>query len=180
MLIEDTGKRLNVLLTKIDASLTIKAFNLSFLALKFNSIIMSEEEKAARIAEQMFSQDAFSQWFGMQIQEVKPGYSRLQMTVRPEMLNGFQIAHGAITYALADSAFAFASNSQGRHAVSIETSIAHLKPLRAGDLIIAEAYEEQLSYRLGRYRIEIRLAGEEKLVALFRGTVYRKEEDWMF
>ena len=139
---------------------------------------MDEEKKAVEIVQQMLKNDAFSQWLGIQVQAIRPGYCRLQMSVRDEMLNGFKIAHGAITYALADSALAFASNAQGRQAVSIETSIAHIQPLKSGEIIMAEATEEQLGYRLARYRIEVRKTGEKELVALFRGTVYRKDQEW--
>lgn len=139
---------------------------------------MQNQEEAARIVENMFSNDAFSQWLGIEVKLVEAGHCRLEMTIRPEMLNGFAIAHGAISYALADSALAFASNSQGRHALSVETSIAHMAPLRAGDTIAAEAIEEQCSYRLARYRVEVRKAGESELAALFRGTVYRKDQPW--
>lgn len=139
---------------------------------------MPNQEEAAKIVESMFSNDAFSQWLGIEVKVVEPGYCRLEMTIRREMLNGFEIAHGAVSYALADSALAFASNSQGRHALSVETSIAHIVPLRAGDIITAEAIEEQRSYRLARYRVEVRKTGESELAALFRGTVYRKEQQW--
>src|SRR5678816_4709885 len=80
------------------------------------------------IVDRMYNEDYFSQWLGIQRLEEEPGFCILQLEVRPEMTNGFGIAHGAITYALADSALAFASNSHGRKAVSIETSINHIKP----------------------------------------------------
>ena len=98
------------------------------------------------------------------------------MTIRPEMLNGHGIAHGAITYALADSAFAFASNSRGRKAVSIETSINHLKPLNVGDVITAVAEETSLGHKIAIYHI--RITKGDVLVAHFKGVVYRKEEEW--
>lgn len=139
---------------------------------------MEEEKKATEIVSAMYSKDAFSQWLGIEVKTIRPGYCQLQMTIRPEMLNGFGIAHGAITYALADSALAFASNARGRHAVSIETSIAHIEPLRAGETIVAEAREEQLGRRLARYRIEVRKVEGTELSALFRGTVYRKDTPW--
>lgn len=125
----------------------------------------------------MYDRDAFSQWLGIRRLEERPGYCVLEMDVRHEMVNGFGIAHGAITYALADSALAFASNSQGRKAVSIETSINHLKPVKAGDVITAVAEETSLSHKLGVYHIKV-TRGEE-LVALFKGMVYRKEDEWI-
>lgn len=129
-----------------------------------------------KIVEHMYDRDAFSQWLKIRRLEEKPGFCILEMDVRPEMVNGFGIAHGAITYALADSALAFASNSQGRKAVSIETSINHLKPVKTGDIIRAVAEETSLSNKIGVYHIQV-TRGED-LVALFKGMVYRKDEEW--
>lgn len=120
--------------------------------------------------------DAFSQWLGIEVKEVKPGHSRLVMTVREEMVNGFGIAHGGITFSLADSALAFASNGYGRQCVSIETSIAHITPVRTGDQLEAVAEEDQRSSRLGRYTIRVKRG--EDLVALFKGTVFITEKNW--
>ncbi|MEP6646502.1 MAG: hotdog fold thioesterase [Saprospiraceae bacterium] len=129
-----------------------------------------------RIVEKMYHADAFSQWLGIERIEERPGFCILQMLVRPEMVNGFGIAHGAITYALADSALAFASNSQGRKAVSIETSINHLKPVHPGDMLRAEAEETSLGNKIAIYHIKV--MRNDDLVAHFKGMVYRKEEEW--
>jgi acyl-CoA thioesterase len=128
------------------------------------------------IVERMFNSDYFSQWLGIKRLDEGPGYCTLQMTVREEMVNGFGIAHGAITYALADSALAFASNSNGRKAVSIETSINHIKPVMVGDVLTAIAEQTSLGHKLGIYHIKV-LRGDE-LVAHFKGVVFRKEESW--
>src|SRR5688572_7677228 len=127
-----------------------------------------------KIISKMYEGDAFSQWLGIIRIEEGPGFCILEMEVRSEMVNGFGIAHGAITYALADSAFAFASNSHGRKAVSIETSINHLKPVHVGDVIRASAEETSLSTRLGLYHI--RVTRGEEIVAHFKGVAYRKDE----
>ncbi|MBT8287222.1 MAG: hydroxyphenylacetyl-CoA thioesterase PaaI [Bacteroidia bacterium] len=132
--------------------------------------------EAKAIVNKMYENDAFSQWLGIRILEIRPGYSRLLMTVRADMLNGFDLAHGGITYSLADSALAFASNSQGRQAVSVETSINHLEKLNEGTEIEAEAIEVSLKKTIGFYRIEIKT--NEKLVAVFNGTVYRTNTIW--
>ncbi len=129
-----------------------------------------------KIVEHMYNGDLFSQWLGIRRLEDGEGISKLEMTVRPEMVNGFGIAHGAITFALADSALAFASNARGRKAVSIETSINHLKPVRVGDVITAIVTESSLAHKIAIYHIEV-LRGEE-LVATFKGMVYRKSEEW--
>jgi acyl-CoA thioesterase len=128
------------------------------------------------IVDRMYDADLFTQWLGIRRIAEGEGHCTLEMVVRPEMVNGFGIAHGAITYALADSALAFASNARGRKAVSIETSINHLKPVKPGDVITAFAEETSLGHKLGIYHIKV-LRGDD-LVALFKGVVYRREEEW--
>lgn len=132
---------------------------------------------ASEIVDKMYNNDAFSIWLGIRRIKDGPGESILEMKVRDEMTNGFGIAHGGITYSLADSALAFASNSHGKQAVSIETSISHLTPVRSGDMLTAHAIEESLNFKIGVYRIEI-LNQDEKKVALFKGTVYRSSREW--
>lgn len=128
------------------------------------------------IVEHMYQRDYFTQWLGIRRIDEGLGYCTLEMVVRPEMVNGFGIAHGGITYALADTAFAFASNSRGRKAVSIETSINHLKPVMTGDVLKAVAEETSLGHKIGLYHI--RVTRGDDLVAHFKGMVYRKEEEW--
>lgn len=130
------------------------------------------------IVNTMMAKDYFSQWLGIEILEIKPGFAKLKMTVRKEMLNGFGIAHGGITYSLADSALAFASNSHGQKSVSVETSISHTKPLHENDEIIAEAIEEHVSNKIGIYQIKITKTATNELVASFKGTVYRTSKTW--
>lgn len=136
------------------------------------------QEKAARIVETMFAKDAFSRWLGIERLAQDAGSCTLRMTVRAEMLNGFGIAHGAITFALADSALAFASNSQGRHAVSIETSISHTEATREGDVLIAIAEEEHLGNRVAFYRVRVLEEQSGRTLGLFKGTVYRTSKEW--
>ncbi len=132
---------------------------------------------AQQIVDLMYNNDAFSKWLGIERLEEKPGYCRLKMQLRKEMTNGFAIAHGGITYSLADSALAFASNGYGVQSVSIETSISHIKPLRAGDVITAEARELSQTNKTGIYEVRITNQDQE-LVALFKGTVYRTSKEW--
>jgi len=128
------------------------------------------------IVHKMFDKDAFSQWLGITIESVEEGSCTLSMTIKNEMLNGFSIAHGGITYSLADSALAFASNSQGRKSVSIDTSINHIEVLKEGDKIVAVAKQNALKNKFGFYTIEIKK--ENTIVALFKGTVFRSENEW--
>lgn len=133
--------------------------------------------EAKAIVDKMYDGDAFSQWLGIERLEEKAGYCKLRMKVREEMTNGFKIAHGGITYSLADSALAFASNGYGRQAVSIETSISHTKPVFIDDVITAEAVELNLTNATAIYDIKITNQKDE-VVALFKGTVYRTKKEW--
>lgn len=133
--------------------------------------------EAREVVDKMYNGDAFSQWLGIERMEERAGYCKLRMTVREEMTNGFKIAHGGITYSLADSALAFASNGYGRQAVSIETSISHTKPVFIDDVITAEAIELNLTNATGIYDIKVTNQKDE-VVALFKGTVYRTKKEW--
>lgn len=130
------------------------------------------------IVNKMLSKDYFSQWLGIEVLEVKEGFCKLQMIVRQEMLNGFGIAHGGITYSVADSALAFASNSHGQMAVSVETSISHTVSVKENDTIIAECFEEHCSNKIGVYTVKIYKSLDLSVVALFKGTVYRTSKIW--
>ncbi len=129
------------------------------------------------IVETMMKSDSYSQWLGIEVLLVKEGYCELKMTVRAEMCNGHQITHGGITYALSDSALAFASNSRGQKCVSIETSIAHIAPVFTGDVLTVVCQEIALSKSLGRYQSTV-YNQDNKKVANFNGTVFRKTETW--
>ena len=133
--------------------------------------------RASEIIDKMFLNDPFSLWLGIQRIEEKPGEVTLELTVRNEMLNGFGIAHGGITYSLADSALAFSANGHGIQSVSIETSISHTKPVKEGDILRTHVVEESLTSKIGIYSIIIFNQNKEK-VALFKGTVYRNGKEW--
>jgi acyl-CoA thioesterase len=132
---------------------------------------------AKEIVQTMMTKDYYSQWLGIQVLDVGEGHCKLRLTVRNEMLNGFGIAHGGITYCLSDSALAFASNSRGPQAVSIETSISHTAKVIEGDILTAEAKELSRSKKIGFYEVTIKNQ-ENKIVSLFKGTVYVTEKNW--
>ncbi|MFZ1750707.1 MAG: hotdog fold thioesterase [Saprospiraceae bacterium] len=139
---------------------------------------MSDSEKAHKIVHQlMFDHDAYSQWMNIVILEVDSGYCKLKAQINKEMLNGFGFCHGGISYSLGDSALAFASNSHGIKAVSIETSISHFQKIYEGDTIYAAARELKLTSKLGWYEIAL-TNQKEDLVAIFRGTVSRTGQLW--
>ena len=139
---------------------------------------MTNTKKALAIVNKMFKNDRYSQWLGIEIIAVDAGTCTLQMQISSDMLNGFGIAHGGISYAFADSALAFASNAHGQKAVSIETAISHLQAIKLGDILTAQAIEKSKQPRIAVYEVKVTNQAEE-LVALFKGTVYRKREEWV-
>jgi acyl-CoA thioesterase len=98
------------------------------------------------------------------------------MQVRAEMVNGFGVSHGGIVYSLADSALAFAANTNGRVTVAIENSISYPQPVGVGDVLTATADEDSATKRLGFYRVIVRNQRDE-IVSIFRGTVYRTDRE---
>ena len=138
---------------------------------------MDKNQTAVKVVDTMFDQDWFSQWLGIERIEVAPGRCVLSMSVKKEMLNGFGIAHGGITYSLADSALAFAANSHGIRSVSVETNISHTEAVREGDKLIATAVEDHKSNKIGIYTVTI-TNQHNKIVALFKGTVCRTSKEW--
>ena len=134
-----------------------------------------ETALAERVVHGMMERDAFSQWLGIEVMEIAPRRSVVQMQVRPEMVNGFGVAHGGIAYSLADSALAFAANTHGKVTVAIDNGISYPKAVYVADVLTAIAEEDGASNRLGFYRVIVRNQKEE-VVATFRGTVYKTEK----
>lgn len=135
------------------------------------------EDKAKKIIDKMYFNDPFTKWLGIERVEESAGKSVLRMRVTNDMLNGFGIAHGGITYSLADSALAFASNGHGKMCVSVETSISHLVAVKENDVLTATAEEMSIKNKFAIYHVKI-VNQHSETVALFKGTVYRKEKDW--
>ena len=129
-----------------------------------------------KIPYKMLSQDNYSQWLGIEILECEIGRCKVALTVRKEMLNSMNKAHGGITYSLADTAFGFTANTHGKFAVSIETSINHIVAVNEGDYLIAECVIEKVNNKLGFNIIEVKRGDD--LVALFKGVAYRTQKDW--
>ncbi len=125
----------------------------------------------------MLENDAFSKWMHLSVKEVSEGYCHLTCSVNAQMLNGFHIAHGGISYSLSDSALAFASNSYGNKCVSIETSISHLLPVHEGDTLTVICSEIHRGKTFGIYEVRIQNQRNE-LISKFKGTVNISSEVW--
>lgn len=143
--------------------------------LKANNLFYMTNEndiKANAVVNFMMQHDLFSQWMGIEVLEIKVGYSRIKMTVRKEMINGLGIVHGGIAFSMADSAFAFACNNRNNLSVALDTSINFLKPVHVDDVLIAEAREIHNGRSTGLYQVTISNQKNHD-VAIFKGTCFR-------
>lgn len=125
-----------------------------------------------QVVDHMMMHDKFSQWLGIEVLDIQEGYSKIKMTVREEMINGFGIVHGGIAFSLADSAFAFACNNRNNLSVALDTSINFTKAIKVGDELTAEAKETHNGRSTGLYFITITNQKNEQ-VAIFKGTCFR-------
>jgi acyl-CoA thioesterase len=129
---------------------------------------VTPQQLAEQAANAMYESDACTRALGIELIEVRPGYARLQMNVRPDFLNGHGICHGGLIFTLADSTFAFACNSYNINTVAAGCSIEFLRAVKGGDLLTAEGIEQTLNGRTGIY--DIRVTNREgETVAMFRG-----------
>lgn len=127
---------------------------------------------AQKVVTHMMEHDQFSHWLGITLLDIQEGYSKIQMTVREEMLNGFGIVHGGIAFSLADSAFAFACNNRNILSVALDTAINFTKAVQVGDSLTAEAKEIHNGKSTGLYHITI-TNQQQQVVAVFKGTCFR-------
>ena len=138
------------------------------MAAAFDADRATPDELAAEVGRRMWAEDRASQALGMELLEVRSGYARLRMAIRPEMTNGHGICHGGYMFLLADSTFAFACNSHDQRAVAASAEIHFLAPAHAGDVLTAEGSEQHLGRRSGVYDMRV-VDQTGRLVALFRG-----------
>lgn len=134
---------------------------------------MNEKDTlATTVVTHMMQNDFFSQWLGIQVLEIREGYSKLKMLIRREMLNGFGIVHGGLAFSLADSAFAFACNNRNNISVALDVTITFTKPVNVGDILSAEAKEIHNGKSTGVYLVTI-INQKDEQVAFFKGTCFR-------
>jgi acyl-CoA thioesterase len=121
------------------------------------------------------NQDPFARFLGIELLELREGYSKMALTVAEHMLNFHGMPHGGVIFSLADAAFAAACNSYGQTAVALNVNISFLAAVEVGARLTAEATEEHLGGRTGLYRLAV-TREDGALVALAHGTAYRKKE----
>ena len=122
-----------------------------------------------------FNCDPYSKLLGIELLEVKEGYGKASLTIRDDMLNFHGVAHGGLIASLADVAFAAASNSHNRRALALNLNINYRRPAKAGDTLIAEAFEESLGKTTALYKIIVRDSRGD-IIAVCQGLVYRMDE----
>ena len=130
---------------------------------------------AQEIYQKMIAKDFCTQWLGAELVEIDEGYCKLKMVVRKEMLNGYGILHGGIAFTFADSAFAFASNSYGRLAVSINGHMTYSKSAKENEVLFAEAKALAVHHKTADFDVNI-LNEVGEPYYYFRGTVYRSSQ----
>jgi acyl-CoA thioesterase len=124
---------------------------------------------ADSVGEAISRHDGVAVMLGIVLEEIRPGYARVRMTVRPDMLNSHGIGHGGMTFALADTGFAYAGNSRNHVSVAQHCSITFLRATRAGDVLTAVAEERGQFGRTGIYDVTV-TNQDGDVVALFRGN----------
>jgi len=129
---------------------------------------MTPKERARKSADAMWAGDKASPWFGMSIESVDEGFAVLSLTVEEQHTNGLGMCHGGVSYALADSAFAFACNSRNQATVAQHNTISYLMAAKLGDVLTAEAKEVQLTGRNGIYDVTVKNQ-DNSVIAEFRG-----------
>jgi acyl-CoA thioesterase len=135
--------------------------------------MLNEKDQFAKsVVGHMMENDFFSQWMNVEVLEVKEGYSKIKMTIRKEMVNGFGIVHGGLPFSLADSAFAFACNNRNNLSVALDVTITFMKAVNVGDVLTAEAKEIHNGRSTGVYLISV-INQRNEQVALFKGTCFR-------
>jgi acyl-CoA thioesterase len=133
---------------------------------------IESDKLANEVVAKMMEDDLFSNWLGIEVIEVKEGYSKIQMKVRKEMINGLGIVHGGIAFSMADSCFAFACNNRNVLSVALDTAANFLKPVHVGDVLTAESKEMHNGRSTGLYHITIKNQNDH-VVAWFKGTCFR-------
>ena len=133
---------------------------------------MSPQEIAYAVGIGMMANDRASSGLGMRLTHISPGAAHIDMTVRPDMLNGHNTCHGGLITALADSAFAFACNSYNELTVAAGLSVDFIAPALEGDVLTARATEVSLSARTGVYDVMV-FNQNADCIAVFRGRSHR-------
>jgi acyl-CoA thioesterase len=139
---------------------------------------MDADELARSAGEAMWRADRSSKWLGMQLEEIRAGYTRISMSVTADMTNGQAMCHGGLIFTLADSSFGFACNSRNQRAVAAGCAIEFLAPAQLGDRLTSECREQATVGRTGIY--DARVTNQKgELIALFRGKSATVKGTWI-
>jgi acyl-CoA thioesterase len=141
--------------------------------MSLGAIVMEDRQKKIN---EFIQRDPFARWMGAQVEILRPGHSRVTLTITEDMVNFHGYTHGGVIFALGDMAFAAASNSGGQTAVALNVAINFLKATKAGVRLVAEAVEQSVSGPVALYDITVKNLDTGDLVAKSSDLVYRKKE----
>ncbi len=132
---------------------------------------------ARQVVDKMLEQDTYGKWLNPTIEKIATGYCLMKMSVRPEFLNGVGTVHGGIVFGIADTAFAYASNSHNRIAVALDVTISYPNAGQVDDVFTIEAKEIYLGGRTAIYQVTV-INQQQLLIGLFQGTVFRTHKKY--
>lgn len=132
---------------------------------------------AFKVVNKMLEKDSYGKWLNPVIEKVDAGYCLMKMKVRPEFLNGVGTVHGGIIFGIADTAFAYASNSHNRIAVALDVSISYPNAGQLNDELTIEAKEVYLGGRTAIYNVTV-TNQDQQLIGIFNGTVFRTQKKY--
>jgi len=132
---------------------------------------------ARQVVDKMLEQDTYGKWLNPTIEKIATGYCLMKMPVRPEFLNGVGTVHGGIVFGIADTAFAYASNSHNRIAVALDVTISYPNAGQVDDVFTIEAKEIYLGGRTAIYQVTV-INQQQLLIGLFQGTVFRTHKKY--
>jgi acyl-CoA thioesterase len=136
---------------------------------------MNDKTRSQQINDHI-QKDSFANYLGAKVEILKPGHSRVSLTINDNMTNFHGSTHGGVIFSISDIAFAAACNSHGKTAVALNVSICFLKPSFSGDHLVAEALEEHNTRRTSLYNIKIYNKKTGELIAKSQDQAYRKDE----
>ena len=131
--------------------------------------LMTNDDLALKVVQHLQANEGTNKVWGIEIEAVRVGYARLSMVIRPDMTNGYGNIHGGMIFALADTAFAYACNSENLKTVGQAASIVYLSPARQGEVLIAEASMTAQAGRSGVASVQIKSQSDNRSIAHFQG-----------
>ena len=130
-----------------------------------------EKKDPLKHAREVVGGDPFASFLGIRIDVVEDSYARVSLIIKDEFCNSELRTHGSTIFALADQAFAVASNSRGYLAFGLEMKINYFQASGPGDTLIAEAKPVDIRKRVSLWNVDITNQDGDKIAAA-QGLAY--------